>query len=240
MSLKIPSEVHQLLITVSRHFHIGSKGQIRYQNKPMEITLKKLEKSDRNHLVHYILRDEASGFFYAEFCSHKDLIPIRDFLLRGWFVKKSSTFCGLPKSLVFTKTIVDFFSYDSFSDLLTELNIKSFVPTSGFSSGIRVIKDWEDDIYFRAVDEDGDSIELQMITNWNPKTTAFYSNLKSFRYTKFYRTKERLVPNDDYETLLIGKYASKDFKKTDLFPTIETVADLRLILKPLYSENNSQ
>jgi len=239
MSLKIPSEVHQLLITVSRHFHIGSKGQIRYQNKPMEITLKKLEKSDRNHLVHYILRDEASGFFYAELCSHKDLIPNRGFLLRGWFIKKSSTFCGVPKSLVVTKTIVDHFGDGSYSDLLAELNIKSSVPDSGFSTGVRVIKDWEDDIYFRAVDVDDDE-ELRSVANWNPMTTAFFSNVKSFRYSKFYRTKERLVPNDDYETLLIGKYASKDFKKTDLFPTIETVADLRLILKPLYSEESSK
>lgn len=178
------------------------------------------------------MRDEASGFFYAECCSGKNLTPIKDFLLRSWFEKKSLTFCGVPKSLIFTKTIVDYFGYDSYSDLLTELNIKSFFSTSGFSSGIRVIRDWEDDIYFRAV-EDEDSDGLQLIVNWNPKTTAFYSNLKSFRYSKFYRTKKRLVPENDYETFLIGKYGSIDFKKTDVFPTVEAVAELSWLLKPL-------
>ena len=83
MTSKIPSEYHQLLITVSRHFHIGSKNQLRYQNKPMEVTLKKLEKSERNHFVHYIMRDVGSGFFYAECCSHRNLTPIRDFILRS-------------------------------------------------------------------------------------------------------------------------------------------------------------
>ena len=232
-----PNEVHQLLITVSKHFHIGSKEQIRHQIKPMDVTLKTLKKSERNHFVHYIMRDEASGFFYAECCSHRNLTPIKDFLLRSWFEKKASSFCGIPKSLVFTKTAMDFFGEDSYSDLITELNIKIKNSDSGFSSGVRVFRDWEDDIYFRTVaDEDEDFNELQLITNWNPKTTAFYSNLKSFRYSKFYQSEPRQVFEDDYGAYLIKKYGSKDFKKTDLFPTVETVSDLMLLLNRTHAD----
>lgn len=228
MTDKKPSEFHQLLITVSNHFHIGSQGQIRYQNKPLEVNLKKLEKSERNHFIHFIIRDAASGFFYAECCSHQNLIPIKDFLLRSWFEKVTSTFCGFPKALVFTKTVVDFFCYDSFSSLLTELKIESFVPPSGFASGIRVFKDWEEDIYFRAINNDD---ELRFLKNWNPKTTGFYSNLKSFRYKEFYRSEQRWVPSENYEDELINKFGSNVFKVTDTFPTVEPVADLCLLLR---------
>lgn len=78
-------------------------------------------------------------------------------------------------NLVVTKTIVDFFGYDAYSDLLAVLNIKPFVPGSGFSTGIRVVRDREDDVHFRAVGTD-DFKRLELISNWNPKTPAFYSH----------------------------------------------------------------
>ena len=231
MSLR-PNEVHQLLITVSKHFHIGSKEQIRYQIKPMDVTLKALKKSERNHFVHFIMRDEASGFFYAECCSHRNLTPIKDFLLRSWFEKKSSIFCGIPKCLNFTQTVVDFFGEDSYLDLIAELKINPLTSGSGFSTGVRVFKAWEEDLYFRAIKDDEDDFnELQLITSWNPKTTAFYSNFKSHRYYEFYLSGQRYLPENDYEEYLIKKYGSKDFRKTDEFPTIETVADFHLMFK---------
>lgn len=231
MTSKIPSEYHQLLITVSRHFHIGSKNQLRYQNKPMEVTLKKLEKSERNHFVHYIMRDVGSGFFYAECCSHRNLTPIRDFILRSWLLKKSTEFCGIPKSLVLPKTVLDFFGYDSFSSLIKELNVDAFVPTSGFSSGVRVIRYWEDNIFFKAGLNDDEDNELQNFFSWNPKTTAFYSKLMSWRKTEFYLTQNRFVPEIEYEKELIVRFASSSFQTTDLFPKIEQVSYLSSLMK---------
>jgi hypothetical protein len=61
-----PNQVHQLLVTVSKHFHIGAKGQLRYQFKAMDVNFNNLEKSEREQIVFYLLRDHFSGVFYAD------------------------------------------------------------------------------------------------------------------------------------------------------------------------------
>ena len=55
------NQLHQLLVSVSKHLYFGSDGQVKYQEKPMEVNISNCSKSRREHLVYYILRDHYSG-----------------------------------------------------------------------------------------------------------------------------------------------------------------------------------
>ncbi|MGI5880173.1 MAG: hypothetical protein ACOX6L_06215 [Syntrophomonadaceae bacterium] len=48
------NQLHQLLVTVSRYLYFASDGQVRYQEKPMEVNTGNLSKSHRDHLVYYM------------------------------------------------------------------------------------------------------------------------------------------------------------------------------------------
>lgn len=105
-----PNQVHQLLVTVSKHLFVGAKGQIRHQWKQMDVSLKTLHKSDREHLIHYFLRDHFSGAYYVEIVSSKEMIPLQDFLLRAWMEKPDLHFAGVPTALMIPKAVEDNFS----------------------------------------------------------------------------------------------------------------------------------
>lgn len=141
------NEVHQLVVSVSRHLWIGKDGAIRYQKKPFEISLAKLGSSTRRHVVHYLVRDHYSGAFFAEIATSPDLPDVRKFLLRAWCRKDQLSFCGMPEYLTVPKT-VDV----QFPNLLTwldELGVEKLEATSGFQAGVRDLKTWEDDLRSR-------------------------------------------------------------------------------------------
>ncbi len=104
-----PNQAHQLLVSVSKHFVIGARNIIRFQKKMMAVSLKSFEKSEREHLVYYILRDHFSGFYYIEVTSTKNIIPLQDFLLRGFLLKPDIDFCGVPSALMIPKQVEDYF-----------------------------------------------------------------------------------------------------------------------------------
>jgi hypothetical protein len=105
-----PNQVHQLLVSVSKHYFVGAKNRIRFQKKMMDVSLKNFEKSEREHLVYYILRDHFTGFYYVEVTSTNNMIPLPDFLLRGFSPKPDIDFCGIPVALMIPKQVEDYFS----------------------------------------------------------------------------------------------------------------------------------
>jgi tetratricopeptide (TPR) repeat protein len=143
-STDFPNQVHQLLVTVSRHLYVLKNGEVHYQKKPFEVDLKNVIKSSKVHIVHYILKDHYSGLFYAELCTQHDLISIEEFLYRAWSRKDNFTFCGMPVLLTVPKSVIDF--APGLISLLNALQINIVEPTSGYQAGVREIRTWENEI----------------------------------------------------------------------------------------------
>lgn len=138
------NQVHQLLVSVSRHFHAAGDGSIKYQKKPFEVNIKNYHKSKKNHLVYYILRDHFSGNFVFEITTTNSLISIADFLYYAWHKDTEDHFWGMPDSILVPKLI----SSPDFFEGLNRLGVEALNPPSGFASGIRIIRDIEDQIHF--------------------------------------------------------------------------------------------
>jgi hypothetical protein len=56
-------EVHQLIICISKHLYVTKSGPIKYQQKSFDVSLAKVDKAEKEHLVHYLIRDHFSGVF---------------------------------------------------------------------------------------------------------------------------------------------------------------------------------
>lgn len=139
-----PNQVHQLLISVSRHLYVLKGGDVSYQKKSFEFDLRNVGKSSKTHVIHYIIRDHYSGVFYAEVCTQLDLIPVDEFLFRAWSHKENCLFCGMPTLLVVPKSVREF--APGIIPLLNALKIEHMEPTSGYQAGVREISIWEKEI----------------------------------------------------------------------------------------------
>ncbi|HEX8708810.1 MAG TPA: hypothetical protein VF723_11250 [Pyrinomonadaceae bacterium] len=136
-----PNQVHQLVVSVSRHLHITKSGYVRYRKKEFDLNLQNVAKSDREHVVHYLIRDHFSGLFYGEVCSSSDLMPVEDFLLRAWSKKDEYIFFGIPSYLSIPKTVST--TFPEVHDFIQSLGIDTVEVTSGFQGGVRDIRTWE-------------------------------------------------------------------------------------------------
>lgn len=141
-----PNHVHQLLISLSKHYYIRKTGDLKYRKKSFDFTLKNVSKSDRIHVVYYLLRDHFSGLYYAEMYPHDGMINLGEFLFRAWLPKRGQLFYGYPKMLMVPQLVVDLFP--GILDLLNDLKIRALKPKSGFSSGTVDIKNFEGEIHF--------------------------------------------------------------------------------------------
>lgn len=47
------NQLHQLLVSVSKHLYFGSDGNVKYQEKPMDVNIKNCHKSRKEHLVYF-------------------------------------------------------------------------------------------------------------------------------------------------------------------------------------------
>lgn len=139
-----PNQVHQLLISMSRHLYVLKGGDVNYQKKPFEFDLRTVGKSSKTHVIHYIIRDHYSGVLYAEVCTNLDTIPVEEFLFRAWSKKENYLFCGMPTLLVVPKSIREF--APGIIPLLNTLKIEHMEPTSGYQAGVREIRVWEHEI----------------------------------------------------------------------------------------------
>jgi hypothetical protein len=125
-----PNEVHQLIVCVSKHLYVTKTGLIKNQQKSFDVSLEKLDKAEKEHLVHYLIRDHFSGVFYAEIHSGKSLIPVEECLFRAWSPKQGYPFHGMPECILVPKTVSD--KFPSVNRLIGEYGIGPIDVTSGF------------------------------------------------------------------------------------------------------------
>lgn len=135
------NQLHQLLVSVSRHYYFGNDGYLRYQKKPLDVDLKNALKSRKEHLIYYILRDHYSGTFVFRMATTRRPLPLADFLYYAWSEeKKEEKFIyGLPDALFVPKTVTT----DGLFAALESLDIMPLHPQSGFASGVRIFRDIE-------------------------------------------------------------------------------------------------
>jgi tetratricopeptide (TPR) repeat protein len=146
MKSAFSNEIHQLLVTVSKHLYIGKSGVLKYQEKPFTVDIASHGKSNKEHLVYYLIRDHYSGNFVFKTATTKSLIPLADFLYYAWQGEKRDDkfLWGLPLNISIPKNVTS-------PELLAgmeALGIKPFHPASGFASGVKTIKDLEDNIHY--------------------------------------------------------------------------------------------
>lgn len=136
------NQLHQLLVSVSRHYYFGNDGYLRYQKKTLDVDLKNAYKSRKEHLVYYILRDHYSGTFAFRMATTKRPLPLADFLYYAWSEEKKEEekfIYGLPDALLVPKTVTT----DGLFTALESLDIMPLHPQSGFASGVRIFRDIE-------------------------------------------------------------------------------------------------
>ena len=217
-----PNQVHQLLVTVSKHFHIGAKGQLRHQFKTMDVNLTNLDKTGREHIVYYLLRDHFSGVFYGEIISSKNLISINDFLLRAWLQKPDLIFCGVPENLMITKIVET--NFPEISDILDELNIPKIHPPSGFASGMREVSEWEKFIRFYTIAYP----IMENFSMWNPRACNLICARENEDKISMWNTISVRVPDEDYINFLKKSFCSNKFKFVSDFPSLEEMSKMTL------------
>lgn len=138
------NEVHQLIISPSRHYYVTKSGNLKYQKKPIEINLKQIPDSKINNIVHYLIRDHYSGLFYWEICSVDFMFSVCDFLYRAWSKKENHPLCGFPDFLTIPKNVQVFFP--NLLEFIDKLGITYIQVTSGFQGGVRDIKTVENEL----------------------------------------------------------------------------------------------
>jgi hypothetical protein len=133
-----PNQVHQLTISVSRHYYVTKDRRLKYQQKDMDVSLEVVHDADRTHIIHYIIRDHFSGLFYYELGTSKEMISATHFLKRAWDEKSDYVFGGIPDAIAIPKTAEKVFP--TLKESVAELGIEFVEVTSGFQGGIRDIR----------------------------------------------------------------------------------------------------
>lgn len=129
---------HQLLINVSKHYYVLNNGRIKYQSKSLGYNLKNYNKSEKELLVYYLMKDVFSGSFHLTVTTTRAMIPVEYFFYLAWEEDKYKNLWGMPETLIVPK------SYDLPDTLLEglyELGINVDYPLDGFNSGIKTISD---------------------------------------------------------------------------------------------------
>ena len=184
-----PNYVHQLFVTPSKHLYVLRDGQLKWQKKAMEITLHGLEKSDREHVIYYLLADHNSAAFYAEVQTSKTCPEPIDFLKRAWSKKEDFFFYGLPENLMLPAVVSA--RHPEIRPYLDSINVGNFPPPSGFAAGIHHIRNWEKDIV--------SAVQFDTFLTKTPCTLESLS--KSIRYA--------LVHSNDQEINRPGVHQSR-------------------------------
>jgi hypothetical protein len=139
-----PNHVHQLSISVSKHYYATKNGCLKYQQKPMALSLATLNDSNRSNMLILSLRDHCSGLFYAELEFGPKIPGIADFLRNAWARKSDFDFCGLPVLLTIPKTVEN--AYPQLVMQVESLGICVPRLTNGFESGISNVRLIEDSL----------------------------------------------------------------------------------------------
>ena len=131
-----PNHVHQVGVTVSKHYYLGADGLLKYQQKPFEVKLNTLKQSPKRHLILLVVRDHTTGLFYGEAAIGPDLPSLESFLGRAWREKADFPFCGIPELLMLPKTVTQ--AFPGIESTMIAEGIRVIEPTSGYQSGALV------------------------------------------------------------------------------------------------------
>ena len=153
------NEVHQLIVSPSKHFFVTSKGTFKYQKKPFEVKLETISSTKKLHIIHYLIRDHFSGLFYWELCQSIEPIPIYDFLFRAWSKKERNYLYGIPDYMTIPKNTQTYFP--NLLNFIEKLGISYIKVTSGFQGGVRNIKTIEDRLRYVGFDYNNPSLFLE-------------------------------------------------------------------------------
>ncbi len=144
------NEVHQLIVSPSKHYYVTNSGVFKYQKKPFELKLEKIDQAKKIHTIHYLLRDHFSGLFYWEICSSNALIPIYEFLYRAWSKKKFHPLYGIPDFMTVPKNVQSYFP--GLIRFIEKIDVTYIKVTSGFQGGVRDIRTIEDELMLAGFD----------------------------------------------------------------------------------------
>ncbi len=143
---KYPNQVHLLKISVSRHFYLTKMGVLAYQKKPFDIDLESLPRSNKTHIINYLVKDHYSSVLYGEISTSSDILSPIEFLFRAWSQKTDSSFCGMPEGITIPKTVQ--VQFPNLIGKIESLGVEIIQVTSGFQGGVGDIKIWEDFLKF--------------------------------------------------------------------------------------------
>lgn len=157
LSIRLCYQVHQLSFYISKNYYILKNGEIKYQQKKFDINWKNYSKTNKSHIVNFLIRDHFSNCFYAETFPIDQVPHIKEFLFNSWRKKQHFGFCGIPDYLICSKHVLDTFpELKNFSK-----NIESIIETAdqGFSTGVRATRDWEENYRYFCSYENLQTIE---------------------------------------------------------------------------------
>jgi len=139
-----PNQVHQLLVSPSRHLWIKKNGQIDYQKKLFGINKTDLLSNKEKLFLRYVIRDHNSKTLYCEYCRFARPLDLIEFLHRAWMPKigteRPQVFCGMPEFLMIPENIES----ETLEAALAGVGVKALKPPSGFASGMRVFRELDD------------------------------------------------------------------------------------------------
>jgi hypothetical protein len=152
-----PNQVHQLNFSISQNYHLLKSSEIKYQVKKFDVNWNNYTKTGKRHLVNYLVRDHFSNCFYAEVYPIDEVPHISKFLFNAWRQKDGFEFCGIPRSLILGRHIVEKFPEIQNFQKNAGLNIE--LAQNGFATGIRSVRDWENGIKYYTMFQNYKNIE---------------------------------------------------------------------------------
>lgn len=141
-----PNQVHQLNFSISQNYHILKNGDIKFQAKKFDVNWKNYNKTGKRHIVNFLIRDHFSNCFYAEIFPVDKNLSIIDFLYNAWRKKENFEFCGIPNTLILGRHVVE--RFPDIYNLEANIGLNIELATNGFATGIRSLKDWENNIAY--------------------------------------------------------------------------------------------
>ncbi len=141
-----PNQVHQLNLSISQNHYLLKSGEIKYQIKKFDVNWKNYQKTGKRHLVNFLIRDHFSNCFYAEIYPIDETPDMKEFLFNAWREKEKYEFCGIPHLLIIGKHIFE--KFPEIENLEKNIGVKVQLASSGFTTGVRSLRDWENNIRF--------------------------------------------------------------------------------------------
>ena len=125
--------------------------------KKFDVNWLNYNKTGKRHLVNFLIRDHFSNCFYAEIFPIDEMPSIKDFLFNAWREKRDFEFCGIPDVLILGRHIIE--KFPSIQNIENNIGVKLQLATSGFTTGVRSLRDWENQIRFFSYYKDCEHIK---------------------------------------------------------------------------------